>query len=246
MDLIVERFKTTNKTRLEKYSDSATVETSRIDISVSAHNYRLRGSASLVLTATGFVNGKGHVSTPTESTTLNRLPKKFVTGDYVVDPKLGAYPYTGGGLLGTCVKYNQNYFYLYIFWQLTYKSDALTDFHARWLKRRGLPQKCAVFKNFSHCSQFRESKTPKTHSFGAWIGVFKPNSWNSKTCIYSKQLHGFQPNFAQWERPPNALRGWSAPMHNKSKMADGCHLGKIEKIVISLTRFNRFWPNLAR
>ena len=41
-------------------------------------NHRLRGqrgSASPVLTATGFVNGKGQFSTPTESTPLNRSPK---------------------------------------------------------------------------------------------------------------------------------------------------------------------------
>ena len=30
-----------------------------------------------------------------------------------------------------------------------------------------------------------------------WIGVFKPNSWNRKTCILSKPQHRFQPNFAQ-------------------------------------------------
>ena len=32
------------------------------------YHHRLRGSASAVLTATGFVNGKGQFSTPTEST----------------------------------------------------------------------------------------------------------------------------------------------------------------------------------
>ena len=40
-------------------------------------NHRLRGSASPVLTATGFVNGKGQFSTPTESTPLNRSPKNL-------------------------------------------------------------------------------------------------------------------------------------------------------------------------
>jgi len=38
-------------------------------------DHRLRGSASPVLTATGFVNGKGRFSTRTESTPLNRSPK---------------------------------------------------------------------------------------------------------------------------------------------------------------------------
>jgi len=39
-------------------------------------DHRLRGSASPVLTATGFANGKGQFSTPyAESTPLNRSPK---------------------------------------------------------------------------------------------------------------------------------------------------------------------------
>jgi len=60
---------------------------------------RLRGSASPVLTATGFVNGKGQFSTPYIIDTPQPITKKIVTGDYVGDPygcaKLGAYPSTG-------------------------------------------------------------------------------------------------------------------------------------------------------
>ena len=41
-------------------------------------NHGLRGSASPVLTATGLVNGRWQFSTPTESTPLDRSPKKFV------------------------------------------------------------------------------------------------------------------------------------------------------------------------
>ena len=62
--------------------------------------HRLRGSASPVLTATGFVNGKGQFSIPHRVDTPQPITKKFVTGDYVGDPngcaKLGAYPSTGG------------------------------------------------------------------------------------------------------------------------------------------------------
>ena len=72
--------------------------------------HRLRGSASPVLTATGFVNGKWQFSTPHRIDTPQPITKKFVTGDYVGDPygraKLHAYPSTG--VLGTWVKYNQN------------------------------------------------------------------------------------------------------------------------------------------
>ena len=38
----------------------------------------LRGSASPVLTATGFVNGRWQFSTPTESTPLDQSPKNLV------------------------------------------------------------------------------------------------------------------------------------------------------------------------
>ena len=97
-------------------------------------NHRLRGSASPVLTATGFVNGKGQFSTPHRIDNPQPITNKFVTGDYDGDPygcaKLGAYPSTGG-LLGTWVKYNQNYFYLCPFFkELTYRSNTSTDFHA--------------------------------------------------------------------------------------------------------------------
>ena len=64
-----------------------------------APSHRLRGSASPVLTATGFVNGKGQFSTPHRIGTPQPITKKFVTGDYVGDPygcaKLGAYPSKG-------------------------------------------------------------------------------------------------------------------------------------------------------
>ena len=55
-----------------------------------------------------------------------------------------------------------------------------------------------LFWEFFTLLPFKGSKTPKTLNFGAWIGVFKPNSRNRKTCIFSKLLHRFQPNFAQW------------------------------------------------
>ena len=51
-------------------------------------------SASPVLMATGFVNGKGQFSTPHRIDTPQPITRIFVTGDYVGDPyrcaKLGA------------------------------------------------------------------------------------------------------------------------------------------------------------
>jgi len=63
-------------------------------------NHRLRGSASSVLTATGYVNGKWQFSIPHRIDTPQPITKKFVTGDYVGDAygcaKIGAYRSTGG------------------------------------------------------------------------------------------------------------------------------------------------------
>ena len=44
--------------------------------------------------------------------------------------------------------------------------------------------------------------TPKTPPKWAWIGIFRLNAQNIKTCILSKLLNRFKPNFAQWQRPP--------------------------------------------
>jgi len=63
-------------------------------------DHGLRGSASPVLTTTGFVNGRGQFSTPHRIHTPWPITKKFVASDYVGDPygyaKFGANPSTGG------------------------------------------------------------------------------------------------------------------------------------------------------
>ena len=208
---------------------------SQRNIIISHHS--LLGSASPVLTATGFVNGKGQFSAVYRIDTPQPITKKlsqFITSTTPMTAKLGAYPstldfWTHGWNITKII-------FIYApFWKLTYRSDRSTDFHAWWLKRRGLAQGCAFWGFFSHCSPFR-GQNPKNH-FGTRIGVSKSNS-----CILSKLVYRFQPNFAQWQRPPNALRGWSRHTHYKFKMAYGRHLGKI---VISLLPFERFWHNLA-
>jgi len=35
-------------------------------------------------------------------------------------------------------------------------------------------------------------------NLGAWISIFMPNPRNRRTCILSKLLHRYQPNFAKW------------------------------------------------
>jgi len=61
------------------------LELSTPNLVVGTH-HRLRGSASPVLMATGFVNGKWQFSTPHRINTPQPITKQIVTGDYVGDP----------------------------------------------------------------------------------------------------------------------------------------------------------------
>jgi len=81
-------------------------------------NHGLRGSASPVLTATGFVNGRGQFSTPhTESTPLDRSPKNLLlvitSATHTAVPNL--VQIRPRGLLGKWVKYKENFIYLFIY-----------------------------------------------------------------------------------------------------------------------------------
>ena len=65
--------------------------------------------------------------------------------------------------------------------------------------------------------------------------VLHSNARTIKICVMRQLLHRFQPNFARWQRPPNALRGWSKQEYNKCKVADSRHLEKPKK-----------WPYLRK
>ena len=81
----------------------------------------LRGSASPVLTATGFVNGRWQFSTPHRIHTPWPFTKKIVASDYVGDPygcaKFGANPSTGGCWANgwNITKFIYLFIYLYLF-----------------------------------------------------------------------------------------------------------------------------------
>ena len=85
--------------------------------SVSVGHHGLRGSASPVLTATGFVNRRWQFSTLHRINTPWPITKKFVASDYFGDPygcaKFGANPSMGGFWAN---RWNiTNFFYLYLF-----------------------------------------------------------------------------------------------------------------------------------
>ena len=125
---------------------------------VCYQDHGLRGSASPVLTATGFVNGRWQFSTPHRINTPWPITKKIGTGDYVVGPygcaKFGANPSIGGFWAN---RWNITNFFLFIpfFHELTYRWDPSTDFHAWWLKRRGIAQGCAFWGFVDIAPHFR-------------------------------------------------------------------------------------------
>ena len=67
---------TLNSVHRQTHTHTRTYRRKTILLSVPCY-HKLRGGASPVLTATGFVNRKGHFSTPTESISLNRSPKNL-------------------------------------------------------------------------------------------------------------------------------------------------------------------------
>ena len=84
----------------------------------------------------------------------------------------------------------------------------------------------------------------KAPNFGSWIGVFKPNSQNQKRAYY--QNYCIDSNHILHSDKDHQMPFVGGPhTHYTSKMADGRHLGKIEKIVISQPQFERFRQNLA-
>ena len=158
---------------------------------------RLRSSASPVLTATGLVNGRWRFSTPCRIDTINRRQK--ICHRWLHQRPPIAVPYLvyirPRGLLGEWLKYNWNLF-IYLFIYAPFSGTQLQVRRVDWSSRmvsqrtRTRTRMCAFVFRW-HCSPFRGKIRQKRG------GVFKPNSWNRKTCILTKLLHRFQPNFAQ-------------------------------------------------
>ena len=99
--------------------------------------------------------GDGNFRPPTEYTPLDRSAKILVQIITSAAPK--AVPnlvqirqWETSGQMGEIKR-----FLIYTFFhQLTYRSEATTDFHAWWLKRRGFAQGCAFWGFRWHCFPF--------------------------------------------------------------------------------------------
>jgi len=84
---------------------------------------------------------------------------------------------------------------------------------------------------FFHMAPYLGGQTPKNPILGAWIGVSSQTREVEKRAYYynyfidsNQILHSDKDHCL-----PNAHRGWSKHTHHKLKMADGRHLGDIEK-----------------
>jgi len=121
----------------------------------------LRGSP--VLTASGFVNGRWQFSTPAPQnphplTDHQKIWYMCLCWQAIRLCQISCKSVDGGFWANA---WNIATFYAF-FHQLTYRSDPPTDFHAWWLKRRGLAQGCAFWGFRWRCSPLWEWNPPKT------------------------------------------------------------------------------------
>ena len=88
----------------------------------------------------------------------------------------------------------------------------------------------------------------KSPNFGAWIGVFKQKPAKSNNVHIIKTTAMIPTKFCTVIKTTKCLHGWSLHTHYKSKMADGRHLGKIEKLLYlshSSSDFDEIWHDDA-
>jgi len=96
------------------------------------------------------------------------------------------------GLLGKCVKYNENFssIYMYFFCWPTYWSDCSVDFHVRWLRQRGLMQGSNLFRNQNSELISNPWKIPQSRKLGPknGLGHFRPKTLLYKNFTYKRPL----------------------------------------------------------
>jgi len=163
----------------------------------------LRGSASPVLTATTFVNGRWQFSTPHRINTPWPITKKLVPyrwlrrGPYGY-AKFDANPSTGGFRANgwNITRFLLIYLYLFSWTHLVRPVDGFSSLKAQTIDA-GSRKDMRLLGVSLTLLLILVVKSPENPNFGAWIGVFKPNRQNIESFMLSKLLHQFQPNFAQ-------------------------------------------------
>ena len=156
-------------------------------------NHGLRGSASPVLTATGFVNGRWQKFNPHRIHTHWPITKKFVASDYVGDP-CGCAKFGANSSMGSfwANGWNITKFVIYTFFSWTHLLVRPVDGFSRLMAqtKRTRARMCVLGFRW-YCSLIWRWNIPKTPIFGAWIGVFMPNGQNIESFILWKLLHRF-------------------------------------------------------
>jgi len=95
----------------------------------------------------------------------------------------------------TCCGFFVDLFYFFIF-GIALSHRPQTDFDDLNVLWRVSAQGGAFWVSCCCHSPFRGSNL-QNRNFWAWIGFFVPNAQNIETCILSKLLQRFQPNFSQ-------------------------------------------------
>ena len=143
---------------------------------------------------------------PNDSKTAKRISMKLQLYNYITGTTTHANPWGAVRTwmvlanmwlvqVVTCCSFLVNRFCLIL--QLTHSPHGSTDFDALYVVWCVSAQGSTFLGPRWDCCPFRGSNPSKTPILGAWIGVVKPKSQNVKTCILSKLMHRFQPNFAQ-------------------------------------------------
>jgi len=152
----------------------------------------LHGSAIPVLTATGLVNGRWQFSNPHWIHTKNLvhfwLRRRSLRLCQIWCKSVL------GGFWANEWNITKIFFiiYLYLFQELTYRTDPSADFHARWLQQHELMQGCTFLGGFIDIApRFLGWNTPKTPILWAWMDVVTTGS----KCSHRKRI----PRGTEWQ-----------------------------------------------
>ena len=190
--------------------------------------------------------GKGNFRPRTESTSLNRLPKHLSQVITRRPLRLCQIRWISvrGGLLGIWVKYNQNYFYLCPFFgnsptgqtpRRIFTHDGSNDTDSR---------KDVPFSGIFHIAPHLGGYKPQKPQFWGVNRRFQAKLAKSKNVHIIKTTASIPTKFCTGIKTTKCP-SWVVPhTHYKSKMADGRHLGKIEKLLYlsqGSSNFDEIW-----
>jgi len=218
-------------------------------------DHKLRGSSSPVLTATGFVSGRWQFSTPPPQNPHPLTDNQKISCWWLRRRPLRLCQIWWKSVHGrgfwangwNITRFLFIYLFIYTFFpELTYRSDSSTDFHAWWLKERGLAPRVCLLGVSLILFPILGVKSPKT-----------PKIWGANKRFQAKRAKYWKFHVIETTSSISTkfcttieTTKWSSsvvPMGaNKSKMADGRHFEKKTVKSIYLQPLDRFWWNLWR